>query len=98
MQCLTPGCPPGNARALRQLLAYWIHPLCDGGLLRSIDDTWKKLRVQIDTVVDGSAEEANVRRAVELQDQLVVDIQRISIAVTRFARIEQGGQGLPTPR
>jgi hypothetical protein len=64
-------------------------------LLRSIDETWERLRGELDLVIDGRAEKASLRRAVQLQDLLVVDIQHISVAVTRFVRVEQGGAGLP---
>lgn len=66
-----------------------------GGLLREINESWGRLRRRVDLVIEGNAEEEDIRRAVRLQELMVSDLQLFTAAVTTFARIEQGGQGVP---
>lgn len=64
-----------------------------GQLLAEINASWTGLRRRIDRVIEGIAEEEDIRQAVRLQDSMVAHLHRFTMAVTHFARIEQGGQG-----
>jgi hypothetical protein len=66
-----------------------------GRLLREINESWDKLRRRIDLVIEGNAQEDDIRQAVRIQELVVSDLQLFTASVTRFARIEQGGQGVP---
>jgi len=64
-------------------------------LLREITESWGRLRRRVDLVIDGTAEAEDIRQAVRIQELIVADLQLFTVAVTQFARIEQGGQGIP---
>ena len=65
------------------------------GLLEGVSDYWERLRRRVELVIKGEASEDDIRQAVRLQALMVVDLNHLTLAVTRFARIEQGGQGNP---
>lgn len=65
------------------------------GLLQEINDSWIKLRRRVDLVIEGEAEEDDLLQAVRIQELVVADLQRFTASVTRFARFEEGGQGVP---
>ncbi len=50
--------------------------------------------LRADRVIEGIAEDDDIRQAAKLQEVMVADLHRLTVAVTQFARIEQGGQGL----
>ena len=66
-----------------------------GRLLRQITDSWSRLRRRVDLVIDGTADKDDIRTLVRIQELLVTDLQTFTAAVTQFARIEQGGLGIP---
>jgi hypothetical protein len=67
-----------------------------GRLLHEINESWGRLRRRVDRVIDGSAEKDDILQAVRIQELVVSDLQHFTASVTRFARIEEGGQGVPT--
>jgi len=68
-----------------------------GRLLREINQSWGELRRRVDLVIEGDAAEEDVLEAVRLQELMVSDLQLFTATVTRFARIDEGGQGVPEP-
>ncbi len=66
-----------------------------GELLSGINASWAGLGLRADRVIEGIAEHDDIRQAAKLQEVMVADLHRLTVAVTQFARIEQGGQGLP---
>jgi hypothetical protein len=66
-----------------------------GELLLEIAASWEGLGLRADRVIEGIAEDDDIREAARLQEVMVADLHRLTVAVTQFARVEQGGEGLP---
>jgi hypothetical protein len=65
-------------------------------LQRDIQQAWPPLRRNVELVMDGEAERANLLDLLRIQRELAENLDRMTVVMTRFAFLEEGGQGLLT--
>ena len=66
-------------------------------LQQSIEQSWPSLRRGVELVMSGDAEKINLLEVVRIQRGLVDDLERLTVVMTRYALVEEGGEGLLPP-
>lgn len=63
-----------------------------GGMRRDIDRHWATLSSQVDSLLEGQADEFDLMRALDTQAQLVSEYQRYTVAIIRFGAEQRARQ------